>query len=285
MSQGPLPKRRACAALLVAALGLCTAPMAAGCIFFSSFDGLTGGTEDAGTPDGGDAGCSREFLNLCRAIPRAPNGFVQVVDGDAAEFCDIGADDFAPVDGQFRTCPKPSWVAAAAPHATVRAVWSVEALHVQVRVDKATPVMPNDAGELYKGDAVEIFVGNAEAPTGTLADDHAAQILLAPPAAEGEPGALATGMAFYGEWAARRDEAGYEVEIAIPWSFLGGEIPAAGRGVLWNFAVDVVGSAGERYQSYMRYERGDGETQWCKEPAFAKPSSDDRSWCRSELSP
>lgn len=276
--------RRLRAALTAAALGL-GAATAAGCILFSSFDGLTGGTEDAGAPDGGDAACGRTQVVLCNEIPRAPNGFAQVVDGDAAEFCALPSTSLTPPKGQYRTCPEPAWLEEAAPRVEVHAAWSDAALHVHVRVDKATEVAPNDAGELYKGDAVEIFVGNAEAPTGPLTGDHAAQIIVAPPAAEGEPGSLGSSGSFTGAWAARRDEAGYEVELQIPWSFLGGEIPAAGRGVLFNFGIDVVGPAGERYQSFLRYEAADGGTVWCNEVGVPKPSVDDRSWCRSELAP
>ena len=278
------PGLRTRAALMAAALGLASAT-AAGCILFSSFDGLTGGTEDAGVPDGGDAACGRTHLQLCNEIPRAPDGFAQVVDGDAAEFCAIPSGSFAPGGGEYRTCPEPAWLEGAALRVEIHAAWSDAALHVHVRVDKATPVVPNDAGELYKGDAVEILVGNAEAPTGPLADDHAAQILVAPPAAEGEPGSLGSSGSFSGAWAARRDEGGYDVELEIPWSFLGGEIPAAGRGVLFNFAVDVVGPAGERYQSFLRYEQADGGTLWCNDTAAPKPAVDDRSWCRPDLAP
>ena len=72
---------------------------------------------------------------------------------------------------------------------------------------------------------------------------------------------------------------------AYLWSFVGGEIPAAGRGVLFNFGVDVVGPAGERYQSFLHYEGVDGGTIWCTDDGVPKPSVDDRSWCRAELAP
>ena len=82
--------RRARAAFAAVALGFIVAPAAAGGIFFSSFEGLTDGVDDAGPPDGGgDAACGHAQATLCKSIPPAPGGFVQVVDGDAAEFCAI----------------------------------------------------------------------------------------------------------------------------------------------------------------------------------------------------
>jgi hypothetical protein len=276
--------KRARAAIVVVALGVAIAPAAAGCIFFSSFDGLTDGG-DAGAPDGGDAACGQVKVALCNSIPRAGSGFVQVIDGDAAEFCAIPSATFDPAGGEFRTCPRPPWLEDAAARAVVHLAWSDAAIHAHVRVDKATPVAPSDAGEPYKGDAVELFFGNAEAPTGSFADDHVTIFIIAPPLEKGGSGTLSVSRAFNGEWTTRRDDTGYEVELSIPWSALGGASPASGRPILWNLGLDVAGPSGPRYQAFLRYRLPDGGTAWCNDTPAPKPSVDDESWCHPELAP
>lgn len=277
--------RRARAALAAVALGLLVAPAAAGCIFFSSFDGLTDGVDDAGPPDGGDAACGQVKVTLCKSIPPAPAGFAQVVDGDAAEFCAIPFTSFDPSVGQYRTCPRPGWLDDAAPRAAVHAAWSATAIHVHVRVDKAAAVVPNDAGELYKGDAIELFFGNVEAPTGSLDADHTVTIIVAPPEAQGGTGSLTASKVFNGAWVTRLDAAGYDVELSMPWTLLGGALPAEGRTIVWNFGLDVSAPSGPRFQSFLRYELPDGGALLCEDKASPKPSINDESWCRAELAP
>jgi hypothetical protein len=279
------PRRLARITLSAFALGLAAAELAAGCILFSSFDGLTGGPDDAGTPDNLDSACGQVIVALCKSIPRVPSGWEQVVDGDPAEFCAIPRATFEPEKGEFRTCPKPTWLAEAAPRAVLHAAWSDKALHIHVRVDKATAITPNEVGELYNGDALEIFAGNVEVPTGSFDADHVLHLILAPPPSEGAPGALSTSKVWSGPWITRRDDEGYDAELEIPWSSLGGEPPAAGRAILWNVGLDVAGPAGERYQSFVRYELPDGGTAWCHEDNLPKPSIDDRSFCSPELAP
>ncbi|MEO7590535.1 MAG: sugar-binding protein [Byssovorax sp.] len=281
-----VPPRRARAAFAAVALGFLVAPAAAGCIFFSSFDGLTDGVDDAGPPDGGsDAACGQVKVPLCKSIPSAPGGFAQVVDGDAAEFCAIPFTTFDPSGGQYRTCPRPAWLDDAEPRAAVRAAWSAAAIHVHVRVDKATAVAPNDAGELYKGDAVELFFANVEAPTGALDADHSVTIIVAPPLTVGGPGTLSASKAFTGAWTTRLDATGYDVELTLPWSLLGGALPAANRTIVWNFGIDVAAPSGPRFQSFLRYELPDAGPVWCDDNASPKPSSNDQSWCQATLSP
>lgn len=275
---------------LSTAAGLAAA-CSAGCSLLSSFDGLTGGPACDG----------EDYIDTCAVIPRAPAGLRQVVDGDGAELCEVESDLFDPAEGHYRTkpqgssrCPPPDWLTEAAPSAVIRAAWSEAALHVHVRVDKATAIAPGEADALFSGDAVEIFVGNTEAPTGPLPDDHAGYVIVAPPREPGGAGASASGVVTRVASASRRDDAGYDVELEIPWSSLGGEPPAEGRTVLWNVGIDVAGDEIEpggqraRFQSFLHYEE-DGKARFCRyddpEDDQRKPSRDDRSWCRARLGP
>ncbi|MGK4003975.1 sugar-binding protein [Sorangium sp. So ce1036] len=286
------PSGRAGRALTALAIGL-AATSAVGCSLVSSFDGLTGG-----------ASCDREaYVDTCEVIPRAPDGFRHVIDGDRAELCAVESDPFDPLKGVYRSkpdgepsCPPPSWLVEAAPHVVLRAAWSDEALHVHVRVDKATEIVLGEGEALYDGDAVEIFVGNAEAPTGVLEEDHATYLTFAPPLVPGGEGRSHSGKIAGVSSRARRDHAGYEVEIAIPWASLGGEPPSPGRRILWNVALDVAaeiepGGERERFQSFLHYKdhAGDGKQRFCRydDPLHdeRKPSRDDRSWCTPVLSP
>lgn len=284
------PSGRARRALTIPVIGL-AATSAVGCSLISSFDGLTGG-----------ASCEREaYVDTCEVIPRAPDGFRHVVDGDRVELCAVEADPFDPLKGMYRSkpdgassCPPPDWLVEAAPEVVLRAAWSDAALHIHVRVDKATEIVPGEAEALYDGDAIEIFVGNAEEPTGSLEDDHATFLTFAPPRVPGGEGRSYSGKIAGVTSKARRDDAGYEVEIEIPWTSFNSEPPTAGRRILWNVALDVaaeIDGKRERFQSFLHYKdyAADGKQRFCRydDPLHneRKPSQDDRSWCTPVLSP
>lgn len=288
--------RRARGAPIAVAAGL-AAHALAGCSLLSDFDGLTGG----------EPSCIGEYVDVCDRIPRVPSGFAQEVDGSSADLCAaVASDTFKPKEGHYRTtvgsrCPPPGWLADAAPLVIIHAGWSDEALHIHVHVDKTMDIVPSATDELYDGDAIEIFVGNAEAPTGSLAADHARHLMVAPPSQRSPKGyfrpADSSAPPFSGRWIARRGDDSYDVEIKIPWSFLGGteeHPPAAGRKILWNLGIDLAepapppGQERARFQSFLHYEDPDGSIRYCRDEAThnrVKPSVDDRSWCTPTLSP
>jgi hypothetical protein len=279
---------RVLTAVIAVALGVGAAPAFAGCILFSSFDGLTDGGEPdaaADAPDG-NATCDSMPLMGCNPIPAAPPGFAPLIDGDPGEFCGLPSIVFNPAKGDYTDCPKPVWLSSDPVSVVIRAAWTADAIHVHVRVNKATPVAPYpDVTQLYKGDAVELYFVTIDAATGTLATDHAVSVIFAP-STDGKKGLRAPGSTFKGSWVTTADGAGYDVEVSIPSTDLGMTKLTSTRVIHWNVGVDVAHPGDDRFQSFLHYQDLDGGVVSCGTMGGPlKPSVDDRSWCRAELQP
>jgi hypothetical protein len=270
------------------------------CILVSDFEGLDDGPRNA-TDAGSDASlpsdsaveaetsndtgtCDTSTFKLCSAVPAAPAGFVQTVDGSDEDFCDAPSTVFLPQQGRFHTCgPESDFMDGANAVVTTKIVWSTSALHVFVRVEK-DPSIPivTDVATLYKGDAIELFFANREEPTGNLAADEAIHLIVAPPE-EGGVGYISSQQPFTGEFLSVRANGSYVVELSIPWSMLGGQTPNTGLGVVLNLGVDITGPNGERYQSFLEYTAPDGGDLFCKDTSQPTPSESTLTWCKSTL--
>ncbi len=300
---------------------LVVASLLTSCYFASDFDGLsdgpskpgTGGTAGAGGATGGqagagvggvgggqggqsgdagtdaDAGCSLTAIKLCSGIPAAPAGFTQIIDAQGTEFCSLPFHDFLPKQGEYQDCgAQANWVDAGL-DAQIWIVWSDQGLHVFAHVNKKDPVvcyLDTDAA-IYNADALEFFFGNTASPTaGSLASNNALHLTVAPPP-------LAGGLApssvdpFVGgiELASRRVSTGFEVEVLIPWTTLGGPAPGPNSPLQLDVAIDGYGPGGVDYQSFIAYEPIGGGTQYCKDNSLPKPAEDVRTWCASKLVP
>lgn len=269
------------------------------CIFVSDFDGLTDGPpheQDAANDavdggaeaevDSGDApACTNTQFQLCSTVPAAPPGFAQVVDGLDNEFCQVPAHIFHPLQGSFQTCGTDAdFVDTADATVTTRMVWSSSGIHlfIHAQKDPSIPIV-TDPTQLYKGDAVEFLFANRAAPTGNLATDQAVQLIIAPPLPDGGSGYLSSIEPFTSPWVAVRANGGYDVELEVPWSMLGGPTPTSQLGVVLNLGIDIAGPNGERYQSFVHYTLPDGGAVFCKDTSKPTPSENTLTWCASKL--
>jgi hypothetical protein len=272
-----------CAELLLAGAGL----LLPACIFFSDFDGLADGPAHDAGGDAPDApACSGAQFKLCTAVPRAPEGFEQLVDGLVSDFCQLPATVFQPKLGSFQTCgAEASFIDSAEASLTARVAWSEAGLHFfgQFRKDPSIPIVV-DPVQLYKGDAIEILFANRAAPTGDPITDQALHLIIAPPEQDGSAGHLSSSMLFDEPWMAVRTSGGFDVELVIPWSLLGGPAPETDNGVVLNLGLDITGPSGERYQSFLHYTPQDGaSSQFCKDTSKVTPAESTLTWCASKL--
>lgn len=284
-----------------AELALVAAGLAASaCVFLSDFDGLTGGqesvTSDAGPSDSApsdsapddpsDGGaCETLQFKLCTGVPAAPNGFQQTVDGLDDDFCHVPTSVFQPKLGVFHTCGADAqFIDAANASVAMRVAWSASGVHFFAAVRKAANIpIVVDTVQLYKGDALELFFANRATPNGNLVTDGAAHLIVAPPGPDGGPGYLSSPSPWTAEWATRLVQGGYDVELVIPWTELGGPAPESGSAVVLDVGVDITGPKGERYQSFLAYTTVDGGQQFCKDNTKPTPSESTLTWCSSKL--
>ena len=236
--------RRFVAAVCFGAL----AASAGGCILFSNFDGLEGGSGggapgmdggDASTDADGEAICTTATSDVCNSIAQAPSGFHQTIDGDPIEFCQVPFTTFTQLKGEYRNpCPPSESGIEGAVTAEIRAVWSGIGLHLHVSVRKKTPLGFDPDGAVYHSDAIEVFLANVEQPTNDIAADNVVHQILGPASIDGGP-IGASGQLLAEDYIVVPRPGGYDVELVIPWAFVGGHAPAAHRTIAFNLVVDT----------------------------------------------
>ena len=226
--------------------------------------------------------------DVCATIHRftAPK---QILDGAGDEFCDVPATRFVVATGAH-----PSVTPAPAAVDTVvllRVAWSADALHLHAHVDQAKIYVAPPVEDIWRGDAIEVFVAGSAMLTGPFGPsaDGAEQILASPDQSPGSPArawvyvsgsySSAVGPSNFGT---RMVPGGYEIELQIPWVDLRAT-PVSGGGVAFNLGVDVRQSAdvtsGPLLQSFLVYNAAPASTT-C---TGGHPSCDDRTWCLTHL--
>ena len=93
---------------------------------------------------------------------------------------------------------------------------------------------------------------------------------------DGTYGPLSAG--FFG---IRAVSGGYEVELRLPWTELGGQ-PAPGDSMAFDVGIDVSDdeTMPRRVQSFLYYQAPTATTT-CTSSTTAEPSCDDRTWCEA----
>lgn len=232
----------------------------------------------------------------CQALPQF-TAASQTVDGTGDEFCGIRAMTFSAVDcATVSPDPPPALPASV----TLRVAWSVQAVHMHVRVLDPTVIVQPDRARLWNGDAVEIYIAGASGAQLTGAfdgtnDGGAIQLVLTPPS-----GAFgARGEAFFSRFGAHNEidsslyagrliQGGYELELRFPWPATANPA-AAGARVAFDFGLNVQddASAGGRQLHCVISDVFVDGSEACGLPAGepAAPYCDDRTWCQPLLSP
>ncbi len=260
-------------------------------------DQTDSGSADAGGADSAapDGASSPDF---CQSIPRFTG--TQLVDGDAADFTSV-----PPHYYPLASLVAQSMIVGDVLDTTARVGWSAAGLHLffHVQYETGHVVVPDDAGPLWYGDALELFVKGRLPLTGEFdgVSDRGAEQIVAAPDPSNPPrtetyvgGGTATGPLPAGTIAAVRDSKGYDLEIFLPWSAVvatGEQAPAAGASIGFDFAVDYrarydAGAANPQYQLLLALKTvvGDAAAADCQmRPPF--PSCDDRTWCTPTLRP
>jgi hypothetical protein len=224
----------------------------------------------------------------------------QVLDGAGDEFCDVPAMEF-----EVNGCPTmlPAEPPTLPERVFLRIAWSTDAFHFHVHVVDPSVVVNPNAGDLYDGDSVEIYVAGASGDklTGSYDgtnDGGAIQIVLAPPGA----GFPTRGQAFFNPgngahtnapispsiFAGRLVADGYEIELRFPWvAFAEPAVP--GNKIGFDFAINAQvnsDAGGRELQCIISDVFVDGEAA-CGYPSGtpAQPWCDDRAWCQPVLQP
>ncbi len=239
-------------------------------------------------------------VDLCSGLPRftAPS---QIVDGVGDEFCDIPAMVF-----DLNHCATEYFTGSEPPkldeQVYLRAAWSTDAFHLDVRVTDPHVVVNADQSMLWNGDAIEIYLAGSSTLNGPF-DSHedggAVQIVLTPPTST----LAALGAAFYSpgggaspfdamlkasDYAGRLIDGGYELEMRLPWS---ADAEAMAPGVKIGFDVDIdaedeLDAGGRQLQCLLHQTSVDGHA-FCGYAmgTMAQPFCDDRTWCQPTLLP
>ena len=207
---------------------------------------------------------------------------LEILDGKGDELCDLAPRTFSAAKGEHRrptTTDAPQQV-------TVRVGVSARGVHFHVQVlDDPWLVVKDD---LVSGDAIEIFVRGVHDPiTGKLTSDGGRHFVFVPPTSgrpadgrevrsDGTYGALSA--SFFG---IRGVRSGYEVELRLPWTDLGGQ-PSPGSSMGFDVGIDVSDDEAmpRRVQSFLHYQSPTAATT-CTATTTAEPSCDDRTWCEA----
>ena len=243
--------------------------------------------DDGAPTDDGDAGCMPKVGDLCKDVSHLPGS--QIIDGKADDFCGVEETTFDVHDGQF-TDPMvaPAYVSAIA---RVHVAWSTVGVHLHFAVSDATYFPTPAARPHWQGDSVELFIYGNDTFTGAydgVIDRGAVQLIFVPPSPETGIAARA-GIYYKGGttselpdayWTSREVAGGYEIEVGLPWDYIGGFPPyAPPKKIGIDFAVnDVIDAARSQY-FYSVYRiikpipAGSCGTPFC----------DDRVWCKSAL--
>jgi hypothetical protein len=126
---------------------------------------------------------------------------------------------------------------------TAAAVWTREGIYVAASIDDDHPMM-NDfgaGGDVYKGDAVEVYIGPAGHPGGYYArkEDGYYHFALSP--GKGGEGAVVSDFAQEvpgAKIAVATRPGGYVMEAFIPVDALGGYVPARGDLIAWDLQLN-----------------------------------------------
>jgi hypothetical protein len=239
-------------------------------------------------------------VDLCSGIPKF-TASSEIVDGVGDEFCDIPAMVF-----DFNHCATEYFTGSEPPKSeqqvVLRAAWSTDAFHVDVRVTDSRIVVNADPSMLWNGDAIEIYLAASSTLNGPFdghKDGGAVQIVLTPPTET----LAAVGAAFYSpgggaapfdallkatDYAGRLVDGGYEIEMRLPWS---ADAEAILSGVKIGFDVDIdaedeVDAGGRQLQCLLHETAVDGSA-FCgyAKGVPAQPFCDDRTWCQPTLLP
>jgi hypothetical protein len=245
-------------------------------------------------------------VGLCQAIPPFGSG-VQTVDGNN--------DDFASVPSQYLSYKQ--FVNSAnimndELDVTAQVGWSDAGLHMffHVQYESGGPVAlpPFDGGELWYGDALELFLKGSLPLTGNfngVSDRGAIQIAVAPdltnpPRSETyvDKGNTLLGPLSSDTVGAHRDGSdAYDIELMIPWRLIlapGATEPKAGSKIGFDFAVDyryrgdggALNPANPELQMLLADNPAVGTAPTdCPPGSTSVPSCDDRTWCTPTLSP
>jgi len=258
-------------------------------------DGATDAIDPPMSPDGG---CAMSGGTICAAngtIPpfREPS---QRVDGQGDEFCDVAPTVLLAEKGAYvHPSPPPKSQVAA----SIRVAWSNAALHVHVHVDDAhVLVAPMDRSlDLWNGDSIDLFVSGRWPLDGRYdptSDPHTHFLTVAPPSVDGtiparatirDTASHATVLLPSEMWAARLVPQGYDVELRVPWSWLG-STPAAGKEIGIDFALNVDDDATKAGREMWSLLGLRAPPTWPASPCSAPnylPWCDDRTWCSVTL--
>lgn len=242
--------------------------------------------------DASDASCDLPVagdLAVCTSLPHLKA--FQVVDGVPSEFCGVPA---TVVDASNAALTVPSPLPAPLPSEKmlVRAAWSSGGVQLHVHVDDASiRVVPDGRTDLFQGDSVEIFASGVAPTSGSYVTDHAVQIDIAPPS-----GTTPARSQVYAQtdtkgpldssfWAARLVPGGYELEVRIPWSMLGGVSPAGGATIGFDVAlnVDYDATKDASVAWFAMASRAVSGASMCG--TDVRPACDSRTFCVPTLSP
>lgn len=152
------------------------------------------------------------------------------------------------LSGSHRVWGNPK--AAAALRADVWLQWDERYLYLAARVEDPTPLTnPHTGAETWNGDALELFLGARPRAAGPLEKgDYQLGIHPGCPDRNLPPGVWNWTLRQAvpdAEVAAKRREAnppGYTLEARIPWAAIPGIVPAAGREIGFDFALDHGGN-------------------------------------------
>ncbi len=226
---------------------------------------------------------------LCTEIEHLESlATAQVLDGTPDEFCGASYYEFDNSSGES-TDPSPVPIEAKTIVKT-RVAWSTFGLHLHLAV--ADPMLWTHADPQYiwQGDSVELYVAGFATLTGRFDatnDVGAMQVVLTPVAnalparaeiffAGARQGSLPTE-----QWKIRNVATGYEVEVRIPWAFIGGTAIAAGKSIGFTMAVN------QKWNTTIRHTF----SLWKQKVINSSPCPggvgnaycDDRTWCTPKL--
>jgi hypothetical protein len=255
--------------------------------------------EDSGV-DAGDASCTPiSGAEPCTAIPELQG--TQVVDGTNSEFCNVPYLTFNAGDGVIP--PGTPEFPTPAPVLTLQVAWTSTGLAVFAHVDETDVSPPPEGGQIYDGDAIELFVAaSSTSLTGDGGGDQGTfHFILAATSASGQavgesypsnagpaPPVPIQSSTFVGKLVA----GGYDLEATFPWANFGGKTPTTGTLIGFDFGVDIASNktpdAGvdsghlKTIQTfYFSNTQKATKPNACGTPP--EPFCDDRTWCTPHL--
>ena len=239
-----------------------------------------------------DGGCPPiTEVDPCKAVPSLVVA-AQTVDGDPSDFVCLPVTTFT-LASAVATDPKPP-PAGLGEQVKMRYAWTPDGLAVHVHVvDPTIVVAPTTDPNLYDGDAVELFVSGSGTLTGTFdgTNDPDSNQIIVTPAFSGVPARAKLyqsgdrGPIDPSDYATKLTVDGYSVELALPWSFLGGE-GAVGSKIGLDLALDVCDDAAHpaarQVWAVWQQKSVAGKTS-CPTGTTSWAYCDDRSWCTPSL--